>query len=119
MPIYEYRCDNGHTFEAFQSMSDDALETCEVCDAAAHRVLSAPAIHYKGSGFYTTDYARKGKKGAPSSGSGESGSSGDSGGKDASSGSSSKDSSGSGSKEKSTSGSSSSSSSSSAKSSSD
>ncbi len=118
MPIYEYRCDNGHTFEAFQSMSDDALETCEVCDAAAHRVLSAPAIHYKGSGFYTTDYARKGKKGAPSPGSGESGPGGDSGGKDGS-GSSGKDSSGSGSKEKSTSSSSSSSSSSSAKSSSD
>ncbi len=62
MPIYEYRCENGHTFEAFQSMSDDSLEVCEVCDAAASRVLSAPAVHFKGSGFYTTDYARKGAK---------------------------------------------------------
>ena len=62
MPIYEYRCENGHDFEAFQSMSDEALDTCEVCGAPATRRLSAPAIHYKGSGFYTTDYARKGKK---------------------------------------------------------
>ncbi len=77
MPIYEYRCENGHTFEAFQSMSDDALEVCEVCDASASRVLSAPAVHFKGSGFYTTDYARKGAKKAPSDGSGDS-SSGDS-----------------------------------------
>jgi putative FmdB family regulatory protein len=60
MPIYEYRCENGHTFEAFQPMSDAALDTCEVCEAPASRVLSAPAVHFKGSGFYTTDYARKG-----------------------------------------------------------
>ncbi len=63
MPIYEYRCENGHTFEAFQSMADDALDECEVCGAKAQRILSAPAIHYKGSGFYTTDYARKGEEG--------------------------------------------------------
>ena len=62
MPTYEYRCENGHTFEAFQSMSDDALERCEICEAPATRVLSAPAVHFKGSGFYTTDYARKGAK---------------------------------------------------------
>jgi putative FmdB family regulatory protein len=61
MPIYEYRCDNEHRFEAFQAMADDALDTCEVCGAPAQRVLSAPAVHFKGSGFYTTDYARKGK----------------------------------------------------------
>lgn len=60
MPIYEYRCSNGHTFEVFQSMSDDPVSTCEVCDAKVARVLSAPAIHFKGSGFYTTDYAKKG-----------------------------------------------------------
>ena len=73
MPIYEYRCDNDHTFEAFQSMADDALDACEVCGAPARRVLSAPAVHFKGSGFYTTDYARKGKKGgAASDGGGES-----------------------------------------------
>jgi putative FmdB family regulatory protein len=73
MPTYEYRCDNGHTFEALQSMSEDALDTCEVCGAPAQRILSAPAIHYKGSGFYTTDYARKGAK-KPVSESGSSGS---------------------------------------------
>ena len=67
VPIYEYRCDNDHTFEAFQSMADDSLDTCEVCGAPARRVLSAPAVHFKGSGFYTTDYARKGKKGGSSS----------------------------------------------------
>lgn len=75
MPIYEYRCENGHTFEAFQAMSEDPLDECEVCDAAASRVLRAPAVHFKGSGFYTTDYARKGKgsKPAPSDGKGEGG----------------------------------------------
>jgi putative FmdB family regulatory protein len=61
MPIYEYRCENDHRFEAFQAMADDPLDTCEVCGAPAQRVLSAPAVHFKGSGFYTTDYARKGK----------------------------------------------------------
>ncbi|HEX4805807.1 MAG TPA: FmdB family zinc ribbon protein [Conexibacter sp.] len=59
MPIYEYRCDKGHTFEVIQRMSDDALETCEVCDAPAARVLHAPAVHFKGSGFYNTDYGTK------------------------------------------------------------
>ena len=54
-------------------MADDSLDTCEVCGAPARRVLSAPAVHFKGSGFYTTDYARKGKKGGSSSeGGGES-----------------------------------------------
>ena len=70
MPIYEYRCENGHRFEAFQSMSDEALDSCEVCDAPASRVLSAPAVHFKGSGFYTTDYARKGAKKSAAEGSG-------------------------------------------------
>lgn len=64
MPIYEYRCDNDHTFEVTQSMSEDALEECSICGAAARRILFAPAVHFKGSGFYTTDYARKGAKSA-------------------------------------------------------
>jgi len=59
MPIYEYRCDKGHTFEVLQRMSDDALDTCEVCEAPAARVLHAPAVHFKGSGFYNTDYGTK------------------------------------------------------------
>ena len=59
MPIYEYRCVKGHEFEAFQSMSEDSFSKCIECGAACERVLSAPSIHFKGSGFYTTDYARK------------------------------------------------------------
>jgi putative FmdB family regulatory protein len=59
MPIYEYRCDKGHTFEVIQRMSDDALDACEVCEAPAVRVLHAPAVHFKGSGFYNTDYGTK------------------------------------------------------------
>jgi len=59
MPIYEYRCDRGHTFEVIQRMSDDALDSCEVCAAPATRVLHAPAVHFKGSGFYNTDYGTK------------------------------------------------------------
>jgi putative FmdB family regulatory protein len=61
MPIYEYRCLNGHTFEVIQSMSDDPVETCEVCGAPVERVFHPVAVHFKGSGFYTTDYAGKAK----------------------------------------------------------
>jgi putative FmdB family regulatory protein len=68
MPIYEYRCINGHTFEVFQSMSEDSLTECVECGAECERVLSAPAVHFKGSGFYTTDYARKGAKKAATDG---------------------------------------------------
>ncbi len=60
MPTYEYRCENGHLFEVFQSMSDDPITACEVCGAPVQRVLFAPAVHFKGSGFYTTDYKKKG-----------------------------------------------------------
>lgn len=73
MPTYVYKCDNDHTFEVVQSMSEDALDSCEVCGAPARRQLFAPAVHFKGSGFYTTDYARKGA-GKSSNGSGEKGS---------------------------------------------
>jgi putative FmdB family regulatory protein len=59
MPIYEYRCKKGHTFDVMQRMADDALDTCEVCGAPAVRVLHAPAVHFKGSGFYNTDYGTK------------------------------------------------------------
>jgi putative FmdB family regulatory protein len=60
MPIYEYRCRNGHRFEVQQSMSDDAVTACEECGAPVERVFHPVAVHFKGSGFYTTDYARKG-----------------------------------------------------------
>jgi putative FmdB family regulatory protein len=68
MPIYEYRCLNGHTFEVIQSMSDDPVETCEVCGAPVERVFHPVAVHFKGSGFYTTDYAKKAKAGASKDG---------------------------------------------------
>jgi putative FmdB family regulatory protein len=61
MPIYEYRCENGHTFEVFQNMSDDPVRACEVCEAPVQRVFHPVAVHFKGSGFYTTDYAGKSK----------------------------------------------------------
>jgi putative FmdB family regulatory protein len=79
MPIYEYRCLNGHTFEVVQSMSDDPVETCEVCGAPVERVFHPVAVHFKGSGFYTTDYAKKAKAGAAKDGEGSGGGSDDSG----------------------------------------
>ncbi|HEY0388028.1 MAG TPA: FmdB family zinc ribbon protein [Gaiellales bacterium] len=78
MPIYEYRCDNGHSFDALQKFSDDPIAVCEVCGAPAQRVLHPVAIHFKGSGFYSTDYGR-GKKGGSSDGKTDSGSSSDKG----------------------------------------
>jgi putative FmdB family regulatory protein len=60
MPIYEYRCKNDHTFEVMQSMADDPVTVCEVCGAPVERVFRPVAVHFKGSGFYTTDYAKKG-----------------------------------------------------------
>jgi putative FmdB family regulatory protein len=63
MPIYEYRCPNGHTFERFQSMTAPAPEKCDVCGAAPLELVLYPiAIHYKGSGFYSTDYGKGAKK---------------------------------------------------------
>jgi putative FmdB family regulatory protein len=59
VPFYEYRCVKGHTFEVTQRMSDEPLTTCEVCGAKADRVLFAPAIHFKGTGFHNTDYGSK------------------------------------------------------------
>jgi putative FmdB family regulatory protein len=63
MPIYEYRCPNGHTFEVFQRMSDAPVQVCETCGAGpVEKVLFPVAVHFKGSGFYSTDYGRGGKK---------------------------------------------------------
>ena len=77
MPIYEYKCENGHVFEAIQKMTDEPLRECEECGAPAARVLSAPAIHFKGSGFHNTDYGTR--KGGVAGGSSEGDSGGDSG----------------------------------------
>ncbi len=78
MPVYDYRCEKGHRFEAIQSMSDKPLAKCEECGAPAQRVLHAPAIHFKGSGFHNTDYGTKSRPkepaAAPSGGAGSGGS---------------------------------------------
>jgi putative FmdB family regulatory protein len=74
MPIYEYRCEKGHTFEVMQRMSDDPLTNCTTCDATVQRVFHPVAVHFKGSGFYTTDYGKK-RSGAAASSSGDSSSS--------------------------------------------
>lgn len=59
VPVYEYRCDKGHVFEVIQRMSEDAISKCEVCGKHAQRVLYAPAIHFKGTGFHNTDYGTR------------------------------------------------------------
>ncbi|HEY7256050.1 MAG TPA: FmdB family zinc ribbon protein [Solirubrobacterales bacterium] len=77
MPIYEYKCENGHVFDVIQRMSDEPLTECQECGAPAERVLHPVAVHFKGSGFYNTDYGRKkvGGDGPGSDGSGDSSSS--------------------------------------------
>jgi putative FmdB family regulatory protein len=71
VPIYEYRCnDCGHQFEVSQRMSDDPLTECEVCGGQVSKVLFAPAIHFKGTGFHNTDYGTKRRGAADDSGSG-------------------------------------------------
>jgi len=74
MPIYEYKCDKGHLFEVIQRMTDEPVIECEECGAPVVRVLHSPAVHFKGSGFYNTDYGKKKKDGdrGASEGGGES-----------------------------------------------
>jgi putative FmdB family regulatory protein len=88
MPIYEYRCEKGHRFDVMHSMSDEPVAACEVCGAPVQKVLHAPAVHFKGSGFYTTDYGSGAKsKAAADGGDSKSGDSksGESGSKDSAS----------------------------------
>jgi putative FmdB family regulatory protein len=59
MPIYEYRCEQGHTFDVMQRMSDEPVATCQVCSAPVQRVFHPVAVHFKGSGFYNTDYGTR------------------------------------------------------------
>jgi len=60
MPLYEYVCEScGYRFEVIQRFSDEPLKVCPKCGGKAHRVISAPAIHFKGSGWYVTDYKNK------------------------------------------------------------
>src|SRR5947209_20509436 len=59
MPIYEYKCEQGHVFEVMQRMTDDPLATCQTCEAPVQRVFHPVAVHFKGSGFYNTDYGTR------------------------------------------------------------
>lgn len=60
MPLYEYECEHcAHRFERIQKFSDPPLESCPKCDGRVRKLLSSPAIQFKGSGWYITDYARK------------------------------------------------------------
>jgi putative FmdB family regulatory protein len=81
MPTYEYRCTKGHSFEVTQSINDAPLTKCEVCGRPVERVMHSPAVHFKGSGFYNTDYGtkkRQREKSSSESSSSESSSSGSS-----------------------------------------
>ena len=63
MPLYEYQCEAcAHRFEQIQRFSDPPLTTCPECGGTVRKLLSSPAIQFKGTGWYVTDYARQGKK---------------------------------------------------------
>lgn len=59
VPTYEYRCEDGHSFEVMQRMSDDPIETCTTCSLPVQRVLFPFAVSFKGKGFYSTDYGSR------------------------------------------------------------
>ena len=62
MPLYEYQCDAcAHRFEVIQKFSDAPVDVCPKCSGAVKKLLSSPAIQFKGTGWYITDYARSGK----------------------------------------------------------
>jgi putative FmdB family regulatory protein len=62
MPIYEYRCENGHLFEVMQKIADPPVTACDTCEAPVQRVFHPIAVHFKGSGFYNTDYGTAKRK---------------------------------------------------------
>jgi putative FmdB family regulatory protein len=70
MPLYEYECKKcGHRFEKIQKFSDKMVKTCPDCGGQVEQMISAPAVQFKGSGWYVTDYAKKSSSaGAPGSG---------------------------------------------------
>ena len=73
MPLYEYQCKkNGHRFERIQKFSDPHIKKCPECGSPVEQVVSAPAVQFKGSGWYVTDYAKKSSAGTSSSGNGDS-----------------------------------------------
>jgi putative FmdB family regulatory protein len=68
MPLYEYQCDAcGHRFEVLQKFSDPRIDICPKCGSTVHKLMSSPAIQFKGSGFYITDYPKNESGGAPKS----------------------------------------------------
>jgi putative FmdB family regulatory protein len=70
VPLYEYRCTQcGHQFEKIQTFSAADEKECPLCQSLVERLISAPAVHFSGSGFYQTDYKGKSKSGAAASGS--------------------------------------------------
>ena len=74
MPLYEYECKKcGHRFEKIQKFSDKMVKKCPECGGQVEQMISAPAVQFKGSGWYVTDYAKKSSS-PGSSGSGDSGS---------------------------------------------
>ena len=67
MPLYEYQCQKcGHRFERIQRFSDPLVKKCPECNDKVEQLLSAPAVQFKGSGWYVTDYARKSRTGSGS-----------------------------------------------------
>jgi putative FmdB family regulatory protein len=71
VPFYEYRCPNGHTFEVFQKMIEPPVEVCSICgEGPVEKILFPVAVHFKGSGFYSTDYGRAGQKAGAKEGEG-------------------------------------------------
>lgn len=78
MPLYDYKCAKGHVFEELQSWSSDPVADCNICGEPAKRQVSIPMVVYKGSGFYTTDYARNGSSNGSSKSDSESKSNGES-----------------------------------------
>jgi putative FmdB family regulatory protein len=74
VPIYEFRCPNGHTFEVFQKMTEPPPATCPTCAAGpVEKILFPVAVHFKGSGFYSTDYGKGARKAAAKDGDGTTG----------------------------------------------
>jgi putative FmdB family regulatory protein len=75
MPLYEYECDScGHRFEVIQKFSDAPIDTCPKCGKSVHKLISSPAIQFKGTGWYITDYAKKDSTSATKAGNAKEGS---------------------------------------------
>ena len=76
MPLYEYECDAcGHRFEVIQKFSDAPIDKCPKCGSTVRKLMSSPAIQFKGSGWYITDYAKKDSTAAAKAGGAKDGSS--------------------------------------------